>query len=452
MNMEQYDLIVVGAGPGGYIAAERAGALGKKVLLIEKDQLGGICTNWGCIPTKSLLNSAKHYLYAKESQKMGVHCENVSFNMTEAMAWKQETIETLRSGIQFLMKSNKVEVVFGEASFTDNHHVIVNGNIYFGEYIILATGSSPAVPPIPGHDLPNVVTSNGILEVDHIPESLVVIGGGVIGIEFASFFSTVGTKVTVIEMMNEVLPMVDGEFAKLMRREMKGVDFHLGCKVEGITANGVEYVDAKGAKRTVEAALVLLSVGRRPNTKGFESLGVVVDRSGVVVDDTLRTNIPNVYAIGDVNGKSLLAHSASRMAEVVVSNLFGSSRQKMRYHAIPWAVYGIPEAAGCGLTEQDAAKKGIKVVSATTQMRSNGRFLAENGKRAAGLCKVVADASTGVILGIHLIGPYSSEIIHGAAVMMEAELRLKDVKEIVFPHPSVSEVIKDTVFAIDHTL
>ncbi len=450
--MEKFDLIVIGAGPGGYVAAERAGALGKKVLMVEKDQLGGVCTNWGCIPTKSLLNSAKQYRHAKESGKMGVHCHDVTFNLTEAMAWKQETIETLRNGIQFLMKSNKVEVVFGEATYTDNHHVVVNDTTYETDYLILATGSSPIMPPIPGHDLPHVLTSDGILAIEQVPESLVVIGGGVIGIEFASLFSSIGTKVTVVEMMNEILPMMDGEFAKLIRREMKDVTFHLGCKVESITSEGVQYTSAKGEKSSIASTMVLMSVGRRPNTKGLEPLGVVVQRGGVVVDDHLRTNIANVYAIGDVNGKSLLAHSASRMAEVVVSNLFGSGVHKMRYSAIPWAVYGIPEAAGCGLTQQEAEKKGLKVVSATTQMRSNGRFLAEQGKRAAGLCKVVADAVTGVILGVHLLGPYSSEMIYGAAAILEAELRVKDVKEIIFPHPSVSEVIKDTVFAIDHTL
>jgi len=450
--METYDLIVVGAGPGGYVAAERAGALGKRVLLIERDQFGGVCTNRGCIPTKSLLHAAKLYMHAREAGRFGVHCGTVDFNIAEAMAWKMETIGTLRNGIEFLMKSNKVEVVFGEASYLDNHHVVVGGTTYGCTYLIIATGSSPAVPPIPGHDLPNVVTSDGILEIDHIPASLAVIGGGVIGMEFASFFSMIGCKVTVIEMMPEVLPMMDGEFAKLMRREMKDVDFHLSCKVEAITANTVEYTDAKAVHQSLEAQMVLLSVGRRANTRGLEPLALVIDRSGVVVDDTCRTNVPNIYAIGDVNGKSQLAHSASRMADVAISNMFGNGGQKMRYHAIPWAVYGVPEAAGCGLNEQDAARKGIKVVCATTQMRANGRFLAENGKRAAGLCKVVADAATNVILGVHLLGPYSSEMIWGVSTIIESELRIKDVKEIVFPHPSVSEIIKDTVFAIDHTL
>lgn len=450
--MESFDVIVIGAGPGGYVAAERAGALGKKVLLIEKDKLGGICTNWGCIPTKSLLNSAKLFKHAQEGQKMGVTAQNVTFNLETAMAWKQETIETLRSGIQFLMKSSKVTVIMGEAKFVDPHTVSVDGTPYTGEYVIIATGSSPVVPPIPGASLPHVVTSNEILAIEKLPASLAIIGGGVIGVEFASFFSSVGVKVSIVEMMDEILPMMDSEFAKLMRREMKEVDFHLGCRVTEITDSGVTYTDAKGTEQKLAADMVLLSVGRRPNAQGMEALGLDISRAGIVVDDTLRTNVPHIYAIGDVNGKSLLAHSASRMAEVVVSNLFGNGGQKMRYHAIPWAVYGIPEASGCGLTEAEAKRKNRTIVSATTQMRANGRFLAEHGKRAAGLCKVVADAETKVILGIHFLGPYSSEMIYGAAAIIEAELRIKDVKEIVFPHPSVSEVIKDTLFAIEHTI
>lgn len=450
--MEAYDVIIVGAGPGGYVAAERAGALGKRVLLVEKDQFGGVCTNRGCIPTKSLLNSAKQYRHALEGGKFGVHCSDVSFSLAEAMAWKGETIQTLRNGIEFLMKANKVDVVFGNAKFVDSHHVQVGETVYESAYLVLATGSSPFVPPIPGHDLSHVLTSDGILELQQAPKTLTVIGGGVIGVEFASFFSMIGTQVTVIEMMPEILPMMDGEFSKLMRRELKDVTFHLGCKVGEITPEAVKYVDAKGNSQEIAAEMVLMSVGRRPNTAGFDPLKLEISRQGVVVDEFLRTNVANVYAIGDVNGKSQLAHSASRMAEVAVSHMFGSRNQRMRYNAIPWAVYGQPEAAGCGLTEQEASKQGIPVKTATTQMRANGRFLAEQGKRGSGLVKVVAHAATGVILGVHLLGPYSSEMIWGAAEAIEAELRVQDVKEVVFPHPSVSELIKDTCFAIDHAL
>lgn len=441
--MQKYDLIVVGAGPSGYVAAQRAGELGKKVLLVERENLGGVCTNRGCIPTKSLLNSAKQYLHAKEANKFGVHCQDVNFNLSEAMKWKMETIETLRSGIAFLMKSNKVEVVFGEAVFEDNHHIKVNDDTYETDYIILATGSSPFIPPIEGSKGPNVVTSDEILELKEIPQRLAVIGGGVIGVEFASFFSLLGTKVDVIEMMPEILPMMDGEFAKLLRREMKDVDFHLGCKVTRVLENGVVFLNAKGEEEKVECDLVLMSVGRRANIAGLEPLGLHIERGAVVVNETMQTNVSNIYAIGDINARSQLAHSASRMADVAVDNIFGKRTQVMRYNAIPWAVYGSPEASGCGLTENTAKALGKQVKTATVQMRANGRFLAENGKRATGLVKVVADSETGAILGVHLLGPYSSEMIWGASALIEAELRVQDVAEVVFPHPSVSELIKD---------
>lgn len=442
-----YDLIVVGAGPGGYVAAERAGAMGKRVLLIEKADMGGVCTNWGCIPTKSLLNSAKHYAYAKESEKFGVHCTDVSFDLSEAMAWKQEVIETLRSGISFLMKKNNVEVVTGEARFLDRNHVAVGEQLYETSNLIIATGSSPFIPPIPGVDKPLVMTSKDILSITEIPKRLVVIGGGVIGVEFSSLFSTIGSEVTVIEMMDEILPMTDAEFAKLMRRELKSVTFKTSCKVQSITDDGVIYIDAKGREQKVEADAVLLSVGRRPNVAGLEQIGVALERGAVVVDEQMRTNLPGVYAVGDVNGKSLLAHSASRMAEVAVAHMFSTS-DRMRYNAIPWAVYTQPEIAGCGLTEQEALAKGLKIKSASAQMRANGRFLAEHGKRAGGLCKVIADADTGVILGIHMLGAVSSEMIHSASVIIESELRVEDVKQIVFPHPSVSEIIKDVCWEL----
>ncbi|MGH0054006.1 MAG: dihydrolipoyl dehydrogenase [Sphaerochaetaceae bacterium] len=450
--MDTYDLIVVGSGPGGYVAAERAGALGKKVLLIEKGQLGGVCTNRGCIPTKSLLNSAKLYHHTLDGAKFGVESASTTFSLPDAMTWKEDTVKTLRNGIEFLMKANKVETVFGEAEFVDAHHVKVADTMYEGSYLILATGSSPFVPPLPGANLGHVLTSDEILELKEVPASLVIIGGGVIGIEFASFFSMIGTKVTVIEMMDEILPMMDAEFAKLMRRELKNVDFHLGCKVEEITKDSVHYLDAKGKKQSLEAALVLMSVGRKPNIQGMEKLGLDINRRGIVVNERLQTNVANIWAIGDVNGRSLLAHSASRMAEVAVSNIFGSKQMTMRYNAIPWAVYGNPEAAGCGITEKEAKDRNIPVRSQTVQMRANGRFLAEQGKRAAGLVKVICHQESGAILGVHLLGPYSSEMIWGASALIEAELRVQDVKEIVFPHPSVSELIKDACFALDHSL
>jgi dihydrolipoyl dehydrogenase len=452
--MEIYDLIVIGAGPGGYVAAERAGEQGKKVLLVEKEHMGGVCTNSGCIPTKSLLNSAKHYVHALEGEKYGVTCSNVVFDLPAAMAWKQDTIETLRKGIQYLMKKSGVTVVSGTAEFMDTSHVSVGDVVYEGKNILIATGSSTVVPPIKGVGSSIVTTSREILEIDKMPKKLAIIGGGVIGVEFASFFSNAGAEVAIIEMMPEIVPLMEPEFSKLLRREMKKVTFKLGCRVYEITENGVNYTDAKGVNQTVEADAVLMSVGRKPNIDGLEKLktsqgfGLDFSKSGISVNEKMQTNLPNIYAVGDVTGKSLLAHSASRMGEVAVANMFGSG-SIMRYDAIPWVVYTLPEAAGCGMTEEEAKQAGYKVVSASMQMRANGRFLAEWGKKASGLCKVIADSESGKILGIHLLGGAGSEMIFGAAAFIEAELRVQDVREIIFPHPTISEIIKDVCIAIN---
>ncbi|MDC7125991.1 MAG: dihydrolipoyl dehydrogenase [Spirochaetales bacterium] len=441
---EEYDLIVIGAGPGGYIAAERAGAAGKKVLLIEENEMGGECTNHGCIPTKSLLAGAKHYVHALESEKFGVTTTEARYDLKTAMAWKQETIETLRAGIAFLMKKNKVVVVKGAASMNPDRSISVNGKHYNGRNIIIATGSSPAVPPIPGADGENVLTNRGILAIEKLPKKLAIIGGGVIGVEFGCYFSSIGVDVTVIEMMDEILPMMDNELASVMRKALKGVEFINSAKVTEITKKGVTY--EKGGKSIdVQADMILMAVGRRPNLDGFKDSGLDITRGGIKVDEKMRTNLPGVYAIGDVNGKSQLAHSASRMAEVAVNNILGKE-DKMRYNAIPWALYTLPEASGCGMTEKEAKEKGIPVKIASVQMRANGRFLAEYGKREPGLCKVIVNAETGVLLGVNLIGGVASEMIPAVATMIESELRVEEIKEIVFPHPAVAEVIRDAMF------
>ncbi len=377
-----YDVIIVGAGPGGYIAAERAGARGKSVLLIEKAHLGGVCTNEGCIPTKSLLNSAKQYVHGLEAEKFGVHFEGARFNLAAAMTWKQDVIETLRKGIAFLMKKHNVEVVTGDAHVLDRQTIRVNDRTYQGKNLIIATGSSASIPPIPGVDSPQVVTNREILQITELPKSLIIVGGGYIGMEFASFFSSVGVEVHIIEMMDEIVTAMDADFARLLRKTLDKVTYHLGAKVEAIQGNTVTF-SSQGQSASLQADLILMSVGRRPNVQGLEFMGLDIRRQGIKVNEQMQTNLPGVYAIGDVNGESLLAHSASRMAEVAVNTLCGQT-DRMRYHAIPWVVYTLPEAAGCGLTEQEAQKQGLSVKTAAIQMRANGRFLAEYGKRAPG--------------------------------------------------------------------
>ncbi|VGO12943.1 Dihydrolipoyl dehydrogenase [Pontiella desulfatans] len=443
-----YDIIIIGAGPGGYEMAERAGHKGLKVLLIEKKYLGGVCLNWGCIPTKTLLNSAKHYVHAKEAPEFGVTTGEVKFDLAKTMAWKQDVIETLRGGVAAMMKKNKVEVLYGEAKLIGSRKVEVAGTVYEGDNVVIATGGSPFVPPIPGADQPHVMTSKEILSVESMPKSLAVIGGGVIGVEFASFFSSLGVKVDVIEMLDEIIPFMDNGQAAAFRKALKGkVNFNLGCRVTAIDGHDVKFVTKSGEEKSINADIVLMSVGRSPNLSGmgFEEAGLDFDRRGIKTDDQQRTNLPNVFAIGDVTGKSQLAHSATRMGEVALNTILGK-KDRFRTNAIPWAVYSMPEIAGCGMTEEQATEAGHKVDSKTLPLIMSGRFLAENGKKGPGQVKVVIDADTRAILGVHAFGAYSSEFIWGVAAMIESGLRVEDAQEIVFPHPTVGEVIRSTMF------
>ncbi len=442
-----YDIIIIGAGPGGYVAAERAGAQGKKVLIIEKDTVGGVCLNVGCIPTKTLLNSAKHYDHAVNSSLFGVHTDGAVFNLSEAQEWKKKVVDTNVNGIIFLMKKYGVETVMGEAFLVDKNTVKVGKESYTAANIIIATGSSTFIPPIPGVGSRHVVTSTELLAIQELPSSLTVIGGGVIGLEFASFFAMLGIPVHVIEMLDEIAPFMEKEFAKTMRRALKKVKFHLSSKVEAIKDNRVIFT-RKGKEEFLESDLILMAVGRKPNVQdmGFAEAGLEINRHGLVVNDKMETNIPGIYAIGDVIGKSLFAHSASRMAEVAVHAILGID-DRLNYDAVPWAIYTYPEVASCGLTEEEAVSRGYDVGTATSLMRISARYYAENGN-VPGLCKVVADKKTHKILGIHLLGSPSSEMIFGAALMIQSGMTTKEVRTTIFPHPSVSEVIRETVLSL----
>lgn len=450
-----YDLIVIGGGPGGYLAAERAGARGKSVLLIEEKRLGGVCLNEGCIPTKSLINAAKVYSHAKDAAQFGVIFEGARFDLEAAMAWKSKTVDSLVRGVEYRMRRRKVEVVIGRATLAGRNAVRVGGGLYEGRNLIIATGSSTALLPIgsrpaePGASgTSRVVTSREILEITELPNRLVVIGGGVIGMEFASLFSHLGCEVEVIEMLDAIVPVMDAEISGLLKKSLDKITYHLGARVEEITNEGVRFSNAGGASRTVSADLILTAVGRKPNVEGIglEAVGVDFDKKGIRVNERMQTNVPGVYAVGDVNGKSLLAHSAYRMGEVAVNDILGDG-DRMRYTAIPSVVYTIPEASGCGITEAQAAAEGRGVRIAKLPMRANGRFIAENGT-ANGLCKIIVDKATERLLGVHMIGAANSELIFGAATMIEAELRVKEMREIVFPHPSVSEIIRDTLWEL----
>lgn len=454
--MSDYDVIIIGGGPGGYLAAERLGHAGKKVLLAEKDSLGGVCLNVGCIPTKSLLNSAKLYKHALESAQFGVHAESVTFNWDEVQAWKDQVVKTLVGGVGMAEKRAGVEVVSAHATLVRPGVVSINGEEKRADHIIVATGSAPFMPPIPGSaDNPSVVDSTGLLAVPALPKRLVVIGGGVIGIEFASLFAAFGSEVQVIEMLPEIVPFMDDEIAAQMRKGIEGVDFHLNCKVERIEDNRVVYTDSEGNEQSADGDVILMAVGRRPVVEGWgaSESGLDYTPRGVKVDDTMRTNLPNVWAIGDVTGRNLLAHAAYRMADIVAAHIIdpvsaAATGEVFRENTVPWAVYSIPEAAGVGMTESGAKNAGHSVITATVPLLLSGRFIAENGTKAPGSVKIVADKETRKVLGIHMLGPYAPETIWGGAASLESEYTVDDLRQIVFPHPTVSEGIREAAWAV----
>ena len=454
--MADHDVIVLGGGPGGYLAAERLGHAGKKVLLVEREFLGGTCLNVGCIPTKSLLNSAKLYQHALHSEQFGVTASGVEYDWAKVQSWKADVVAKLVAGVASTEKRAGVEVVFGHGTLIGPGVVEVDGVRRTSDHVIIATGSVPVLPPIPGAaDNPLVVDSTGLLAVEDVPKRLAVIGGGVIGVEFASLFAAFGSQVEVIEMLPEIVPFADDDLAARLRKALAGVGFRLGCRVTGIEGSAVVYTDAKGAAQRCQADLVLMAVGRRPLVDGWGAAeaGLEVGPRGVVVDDTMRTNLPNVWAVGDVTGRSLLAHAAYRMGEIAAAHILDTAAAKkagqmLRVDTIPWAVYSIPEAAGVGLSEAQARDRGHEVTTATVPLAVSGRFVAENGVRAPGAVKLIADASTRAVLGVHLLGSYAPETIWGAAAVLETELTVDDLRQVVFPHPTVSEAIREAAWAI----
>ena len=455
--MELFDLLVVGGGPGGYLCAERAAQGGLKVALFEKKSLGGTCLNEGCIPTKTLLNSSKMYRHATESEAYGVVATGVTYDHAKVIERKNKVVKTLVSGVGATMSANKVTVITGEAVISgradEGFAVKANGTTYIGRRLAIASGSETVVPPVPGlkEGLASgfVVTNREVLDLTTLPKNIVVIGGGVIGLEMAYYFASVGVAVTVIEMMPKIAGATDPEICKVLTDafEKRNMTFKLSCKVLEVKGSSVVY-EENGEKKEISCDKVLLSAGRKPATAGIglETLGLQMDRAAIVTDRHMCTTVQNVYAIGDCNGKVMLAHTAYREAEVAVNHMLGKA-DEMRYDVIPAVIYTDPEVASVGHSKEGAEKLGMKVKEIKLPMSYAGRYLAEtNGGK--GFIKLVVDTDRNRLVGCHMVGSYASEIIMTATMMVDTELTPERLKKLVFPHPTVAEIIREAIFHI----
>ena len=451
------DLIILGGGPAGYLAAERAAHRGMKVTLFEMRELGGVCLNEGCIPSKALLNSAKVYEHAKNGRKFGVLTQDITLDHKLVEQRRAKVVRTLVAGVKAKMKSGGIEVIKDKGTIlgrVDGGFAVEGGGQRVeAKRLLIATGSSPVTPPIPGLkealESGFALTNREVLELKEVPKELVIIGGGVIGLEMAAYYNVAGSHVTVVEMLDHIAGPTDREISELLKKSCAdaGIDFQLGARVTALTQDSVK-AELDGAEREYKADKVLLSIGRRANLTGYglETLGVETSRTGIVTDDHLRTNVEGVYAAGDVNGRIMLAHTAYRESEVAINTMLGE-RDVMRYNAIPSVIYTLPEVASVGMTEEEAKSRGIEYDVKKLSMRYSGRFVAEN--EGDGLCKILVDKKTRTVLGVHMLGTYASEIIWGAAQLIETELTVSDAREIVFPHPTVSEIIREVLWEFD---
>ena len=455
--MDKFDLIIIGGGPGGYLCAERASEAGMKVLLFEKKALGGTCLNEGCIPTKTLLNSAKLYRHAKESTVFGVTAKDVAFDHKAVIDRKAKVVRTLVAGVGAAMKGHKVTVVNEAAKIAgrdENGFLVKAGKeTYAGAKLVIAAGSETTVPPIPGlkEGLESgfVLTNREVLDEKKVPKTMVVIGGGVIGLEMAYYFASIGVKITVIEMLPKIAGNTDPDICELLTKdcEERGMEFILSAKVLEVKKKSVVY-EENGEKKEIKCDKVLLSAGRRASTAdlGLETLSIETERGAIVTDRHLCTNVSGVYAIGDCNGKLMLAHTAYREAEVAVNHMTGGN-DEMRYDVIPAVIYTDPEIASVGLSAAEAKEKGMDVKEVRLPMTYAGRYVAEVEK-GPGFIKLVADKATGRLVGCQMIGSYASELIITPTMMIDTELPISRIKKFVFPHPTVAEVIREALFQI----
>ncbi|MCF0145134.1 MAG: dihydrolipoyl dehydrogenase [Eubacterium sp.] len=451
-----YDVIVLGGGPGGYMAAEKSGKAGLSTVCIEGRAYGGTCLNEGCIPTKALLYSGKMYLHAKEAAAFGVHAENVTIDNAAVIDRKNKVVKTLVSGVEATLKAHKVEMVKEYGKITgktaEGYTVEAGGKTYEGKNLIIATGSVTSIIPIPGvkEGLASgyVLTNRELLDLKELPKKLVVLGGGVIGLEMATYYAMVGVETVIIEMLDHIAGTTDKDMSKELMKicGKMGMKFILGAKVTEVKGDRVVY-EKDGQISEELTDKVLLSIGRRANTDGIglETIGVETNRGAVVTDEFMKTNVPNVYAVGDVNAKIMLAHVAYREADVAVNTICGIP-DRMRYDAVPSVIYTLPELSSVGETEESAKAKGLDVKVVRLPMIYSGRYLVENPGEN-GFMKLVFNKKYGTLIGAQFLCNYSSEFIATCAAFIEMEFTADDMKQVILPHPTVAEIIRDAASA-----
>ncbi|ERJ11512.1 dihydrolipoyl dehydrogenase [Haloplasma contractile] len=456
--MSQYDILILGGGPGGYVAAIKAAQMGAKTALIENKNIGGVCLNWGCIPTKTLLKSAHVYKDIMNAERFGIDVSDkdcVSINWPKMLKRKDSVVNKLTGGVKHLLDKNGVDTFIGHGKVLDKNTILVNDQKIKTKNLILATGSSPKIPPIDGIkdglDRGQVLTSKQILSLEDIPKELVIIGGGVIGIEFATLFSTLGTDVTIVERASEILVNVDKDIRETMTKILQK------DKIKILTDASVKSIDKKGVKiehdgkdKHLKAEKVLVSIGRSANTEDLEHLGLDEDRHGIVTNEKLETDVDGIYAIGDLNGKYMLAHVASAEGIVAVETIMGKE-SSIDYGRVPSCIYGFPEIGFVGETEQRAKENGHDVIVSTFPLSANGKALAEG--ESDGFIKIVADKQYGEVLGVHILAPNATDMIAEAVTTMELEGTVHELASSIHPHPTLSEIVMEAAHgAIDQPI
>ena len=445
-------IIIIGAGPGGYETALLAAKRGVEVVLVEASHVGGTCLNEGCIPTKSFCRNAEVLDTLRESESFGITGLDFKFDFKHVTSRKNAVVEQLRGGVESLLGHKNITLVHGKASFKDSHTGIVGDVEYQGGYMIIATGSVSASLPVPGADLPGMMTSKEILDIEDIPKRLCVIGGGVIGLEFASVFHSFGSEVTVLEYCKDILPRFDSDLSKRLKQSLvkRGIEINTQAQVAGIELIGTEYKVSfvrKGKEEHVVADKVLMAVGRKANVSSLNlsDIGIEFTARGIAVDDlTMQTNIPHIYAIGDVNGKMMLAHAATFQGIVALDHIM-SVENNIDLNVMPAAVFTSPEAACVGMTEDECKEKGIPVKCLKSFFRANGKAVTMG--ETDGFCKIVVSSESGLVLGCHLFGPHASDIVQEACALISRKTTVEEFKDIIHTHPTLTEVLQSALHA-----